>query len=130
MRSFLAGLVGLFTAFFAIVLLIALGTTEMHVYSLNTFHNGVMFCMLLVVVSTATEYVLDSCSKEMLWDVLASIIISVIATTFIYKNSGLPFTGELHLFEIIKKIWVPVVIQIAIALFGSNQVSKIIAANK
>ena len=130
MRQVGATLVGLFTGFFLLLFIIALGTTSIHVYTVNTFHNGVLFFVLLISMSIASEFVLDSCSREVMWDAISALIITVIATIFFYKKSGLLFTGDLELFEILKKIWLPVLLQMIMSIAGSSGISKAIEKSK
>lgn len=130
MRQVGAILVGLFTGFFMLILIVALGTTSLHVYTVNTFHNCIMLFTLLVTISLSTEFVLDSQSKECFWDELSALVISIVTIIILNNFFSLPFTGESHLIGMIKKLWIPIVLQIVVALLGSSGISKLIEKSK
>ncbi|MBR1654350.1 MAG: hypothetical protein IJ690_05320 [Clostridia bacterium] len=122
---------GILAALITILALITFGTqTPIEVYSVSRFQNFLILFFILEITSIAVEFGMDSLSKDVAVDTLVAILIAIITTTVNYKKGLILFSGNVLLFELVKKMIIPGGVMILFACLGSSHVSKLLTEKK
>lgn len=122
-------LCGIFAALVTIIVLITFGTqTSIEVFSYSRFQNFLVLFFILEITSVAVEFAMDSKASDVAVDTVVAIIVALLTTIISAKKETLLFTGNIYLFELVKKMILPGSITILFACLGSSHVSK--ALNK